>query len=237
MKVLAIDTSSTVAAVAIIDNDKLLGEYIVNHKNTHSQKLMPMIKELMDKLELTSANIDIFAVSSGPGSFTGLRIGAATIKALAYATDKPVVSVPTLDALAYNIQGAEQLICPIMDARNNQVYTALYRWEKNRSVNITEYLGIPISELVQIIKDKDQKVIFTGDAVEIHKDYLKGELNDSCMFANEGQLLQKASSVARLALIKASEGKIESSFDMVPFYLRKTQAERELEKRHSTGAV
>jgi len=235
MRILAVDTSSLVAAVAITDNERLMGEYILNHKKTHSQKLMPMIKELMDNLELNPKDIDIFAAASGPGSFTGLRIGITTVKALAYAANKPVVSVPTLDALAFNIPVSDSLVCPIMDARNNQVFTAVYKWEKGMPVNITEYMGVPITELVQLIKGKNQKVVFLGDAVEIHKDLLKEELNENCEFAPGNLMLQKASSVAQLALIKALNGMTESSFDMVPFYLRKSQAEREYEKKMSTG--
>jgi len=237
MRILAVDTSSLVAAVAVIDNERLLGEYILNHKKTHSQKLMPMIKELMDNLELTPKDIDVFAASSGPGSFTGLRIGITTVKALAYAVNKPVVSVPTLDALAFNMPVADSLVCPIMDARNNQVFTAVYKWEKGIPVNITEYMGVPINELVQLIKGKNQKVVFLGDAVEIHRDFLKEELNENCEFAPGNLMLQRASSVAQLALVKASSGMMESSFDMVPFYLRKSQAEREYEKKKSIGFV
>lgn len=237
MKILAVDTSSLVAAVAVIDDERLLGEYIVNHKKTHSQKLMPMIKELMEKLELVPDDIDVFAASSGPGSFTGLRIGVTTIKALAYTAKKPVISVPTLDALAFNVRVADSLICPIMDARNNQVYTAVYKFEEGIPVNITEYLGVPISELVNIIKDLDQKVIFTGDAVNIHMNYLKSELTNKCEFAAYDQLLPKASSVAWLALHRKLAGMAESSFEMVPFYLRKAQAEREYEKKHAADVL
>lgn len=232
MKVLAVDTSAGVAAVAIMENDRLLGEFILNHKKTHSQKLMPLMKELMDSLELRPEDIDIYAASSGPGSFTGLRIGITTIKAIAYAANKPVIGIPTLDALAFNISPTDSLICPIMDARNNQVYTAVYKWEKNLQVSITEYMGIPVSELVQQLKGKNQKVIFIGDAVDMHRDYLKKELGENCEFAQGGLLLQRASSVAQLAVIRASSGKTENCFDLVPFYLRKSQAEREYEKNH-----
>ena len=230
LKVLAVDTSSLVAAVAVVDNSRVLGEYSINHKKTHSQKLMPMIKEIMESLDLSPNDIDIYAASSGPGSFTGLRIGITTIKAIAYAVQKPVISVPTLDALAYNIPIPGIIICPIMDARNSQVYSALYKLEKGFPVKITEYMGVPIAELVQIIKGKNSNVVFTGDAVEMHKDFLKKELEEKCEFAPGNLLLQRGSSVAQIALKMASEGLLESCFDMAPFYLRKSQAEREYEK-------
>lgn len=230
MKVLAVDTSSLVAAVAVVDNSRVLGEYSINHKKTHSQKLMPMIKEIMESLELSPNDIDIYAASSGPGSFTGLRIGITTIKAIAFAAQKPVISVPTLDALAYNIPIPGVIICPIMDARNSQVYSALYKLEKGFPAKITEYMGVPIAELVQIIKGKNSSAVFTGDAVEMHKDFLKSELEDKCEFAPGNLLLQRGSSVAQIALKMASEGLLENCFDMAPFYLRKSQAEREYEK-------
>lgn len=229
MKVLAVDTSASVAAVAVMENDRLLGEFSINHKKTHSQKLMPMIKELLAGLELTPGDMDLFAASGGPGSFTGLRIGVTTVKAMAYAVQKPVISVPTLDALAYNIPFTDSMVCPMMDARNNQVFTALYSREENKQKKITEYLGIPVPELIQLIKGKNRKVLFLGDGVEIHRDFLQQELNDNCEFAPGCMNLQKASSVAQLALMRAAEGSLENCFDMVPFYLRKSQAERMLE--------
>lgn len=231
MKILAVDTAASVAAVAVMENDKLLGEYSINHKKTHSQKLMPMIRDLLAGLDLTPADMDLFAASSGPGSFTGLRIGVTTVKAMAYAVQKPVVSVPTLDALAYNIPVTDFLVCPIMDARNNQVYTALYHWEDRQQKKITEYMGVPVSELVQLIKGKNRKTLFLGDGVEIHKDFLKEELNDNCEFLPGSLRLQRASSVAQLALYRAMEGRMESCFDLVPFYLRKSQAERMQEQK------
>jgi len=237
LKVLAVDTSASVAAVAVMDGTNLLGEYIINHKKTHSQKLMPMIKEIMESLELIPKDIDLFAASSGPGSFTGLRIGVTSIKAIAFAADKPVISVPTLDALAFNIPMSEALICPIMDARNSQVYTALYRWEKNKQVKVTEYLAVHIDELIQMIKGKNQKTIFLGDGVNIHREYLKSKFKENCDFAPGSLLLQKASSVAQIALKIIAEGKSENCFDMVPFYLRKSQAEREYDNKLALKSV
>jgi tRNA threonylcarbamoyladenosine biosynthesis protein TsaB len=231
MKILAADTSSMVAAVAVMDGTNLLGEYILNHKRTHSQKLMPMINEIMVSLELKPSDIDIYAASTGPGSFTGLRIGVTAIKSIAYAAGKPVISVPTLDALAYNFPMTEMLVCPMMDARNSQVYTAVYKWEKDKHAMVTEYMGVPISEIVQIVREKNNKVIFLGDAAPMHAEFLKKELGHFAEFAPGNLLLQKASSVAHVAYIKANGGKTENCFDMVPFYLRKSQAERELENK------
>ncbi len=231
MKVLAIDTSTAVAAIALMDDEKLLGEYSLNNKKTHSQKLMVMIKEIFKDLEIMPSDIDVFAASTGPGSFTGLRIGVTTAKAMAFATSKPVIGVPTLDALAYNVVTSSFIICPILDARNNQVFTALYQSKDGKLERITEYLGIPVDELVQLIKEKNKTVIFTGDAIDLHRDYFITELSGNCEFSPLAMRLQRASSVAEIALKMAKEGKFESSFELVPFYLRKSQAERELEKK------
>jgi len=220
-----------IAAVAIMDDEKLLGEYSINNKKTHSQKLMVMIDEIMKNLDLKPSDIDVFAASIGPGSFTGLRIGVTTAKAMAYAANKPVVGVPTLDALAYNVVTSKFVICPILDARNNQVFTALYEVKDGKLERTTEYMGIPVSELVQIIRQNDKKVIFTGDAVDLHKEYFMSELGENCEFAPLGSRLQRGASVAELAIMMAKEGKLTSSFELVPFYLRKSQAEREMEKK------
>jgi len=241
LKVLAVDTSSTVAAVAIIEDEVLLGEYSVNNKKTHSQKLMPMIKELMDSLGITPGDIDIYAASVGPGSFTGLRIGVTSVKAIAYALNKPVISVPTLDSLAYNALGSNGIICPIMDARNNQVYTSLYRSGDDEINRESEYMALHIDELIHMIEnkfiaDKGENVVFVGDGVERHRQYLLDNMGDRCRFAPHNLILNRASSVAQLALAAAKAGKFESPIDMVPFYLRKSQAEQEYERKHGDKA-
>lgn len=232
MRILAVETSSIVAGVAVMEDQRLLGELNINHKKTHSQKLMPMISELLRGLDLKPIDIDIFAASSGPGSFTGLRIGVTTVKSMAYAMNKPVIAVPTLDALAYNLPFFDKMICPILDARNNQVYTALYSWECGKLTCLSETLGIPVDELNELIKSKNRKVVFLGDGIEVHRERLHAALPNLCMFAPESVALQKASSVAQAALVMASRNELQDSFSMVPFYLRKSQAERELEKRN-----
>ncbi len=231
MKILALDSSSLVASVAVMEDKKLLGEYNVNNGLTHSKNLMPMLTELMKTLGLKPSDIDIYAASIGPGSFTGIRIGVTSIKAMAYATGKPVVSVPTLDALAYNAEGFDGVICPIMDARNNQVYTAAYRYEDGRQVRLTEYMGVPVPELVEILKGMDSKITFLGDGVYVHRDFLSGSLLDKCFFVPEINMMQRGASVAYAAFNDALEGKLQDAFSMLPFYLRKSQAERELENK------
>ena len=126
MKILAIDSSGIVATVAILDDDILVAEYTINYKKTHSQTLLPMIEEITKMTELDLKELDAVAIAGGPGSFTGLRIGSATAKGLGLALDVPLVSVPTLDALAYNLCGSADIVCPMMDARRQQVYTGVY---------------------------------------------------------------------------------------------------------------
>ena len=125
MKILALDSSGLVASVAVVSDDNLIGEYTINYKKTHSQTLLPMLDEVAKMTELDLKTIDFIAVSAGPGSFTGLRIGSATAKGLAMALDKQIVSVPTVDALAYNLWGSADVVCPLMDARRQQTYTGV----------------------------------------------------------------------------------------------------------------
>ncbi len=231
MKVLAIDTSSIVATAAIMDDDKLIGEYILNHKKTHSQKIMPMIKEILDSAQLEAKDIDIFAVASGPGSFTGLRIGGATMKGLAHAVDKPVIGISTLDGLAFNLPFCKYLICPIMDARREQVYNALYKWQDDTFYIVSEHRAISIEALIQELREKNEKVIFTGDGVPVFQEKLKNELGELCEVAPIAARMQRASSIAELAIEKAKNGELESYMSFAPFYLRKSQAEREYEKK------
>lgn len=237
MKILAVDTSSLVAAVAVTEDTVTLGEYLLNHRKTHSQQLMPMIQSLLRDLGMQPADVDVFAASEGPGSFTGLRIGITSIKAMAYAVNKPVMAVPTLDALAYNIYAPQVRICPMMDARNRQVYTAVYQAGNPLPVPMTQAMGIPVEELAALLKQEPTQVIFTGDAAGMYRSYLEQELGDSACFAPHNQTIQRASSVAAVAYWQMQQEGCQSSFDMVPFYLRKSQAERELDRKNVEGEI
>ena len=234
MKILALDTTGQVASVAIADEEKLIGEYTINYKMTHSQTIMPMIVDVVSMIDIDLSEIDYIACSQGPGSFTGLRIGAATAKGLALGLNKKVVPVPTLDALAYNIFETDNIICPIMDARRSQVYTGLYKWENGKLVNITGHLAVTIDEIINMAKEYDKKVIFLGDGVPVHKE--KISQNNNFIMAPSSCNMQKAGSVAALAFeIIKNDGAVLGS-DFVPIYLRKPQAERELlEKQAMEG--
>ncbi|SDZ18185.1 tRNA threonylcarbamoyladenosine biosynthesis protein TsaB [Proteiniborus ethanoligenes] len=233
MKVLAIDTSSTSATCAIIHEDKLLVEYTLNHKLTHSQKIMPIIQEALEGCELKVSDIDIFAVAKGPGSFTGLRIGVATIKGLAQAVNKSVVGIPTLDALAFNLPYCEGIVVPVMDARRDRVFTAIYKWTNGNLHIIKEQTVLEIEELIDILKERPETVVFVGDGTLVYKQRLTEELGEKARFAPKSANMARASSVAELAMAKAKEGKVESFLDLAPDYLRESQAQREYKEKHS----
>ncbi|MDO4563189.1 MAG: tRNA (adenosine(37)-N6)-threonylcarbamoyltransferase complex dimerization subunit type 1 TsaB [Clostridia bacterium] len=218
MMTLAVDTSALTASVAITDGEKILCELSFTTALTHSETLMPMIDFALSGTKLTCADIDVFAFAGGPGSFTGLRIGAATIKGLARGAGKPIVGVSTLEALAYNVMRDGFTIAPIMDARRGEVYCALYRFN-NGSI---ECLRQPdATALEMFVRDIDGEAIFVGDAVDVYKNRISSLLDKRAIFAPQNSLLQRASSVAM-----AATGK-KPLEDAQLVYLRKSQAERE----------
>lgn len=230
MKVLAVDTSSVVATCAVVDEEKVLGEFTLNQDMTHSEKLIPMIKVVMDSLGLRPEDIDLFAAAVGPGSFTGLRIGLATIKGLAHVVDKPVLGISTLEALAFNIPWGDTII-PIMDARRDRVFTGIYRWENGILLNVLEPTIFEVDELLDFIDDNYEMVMFNGDGTNVFKERIMDRLLDKALFAPVSLNMARASSVGELALNKWNTGERENYFELVPDYLRESQAQRELKKR------
>lgn len=230
MKVLAIDTSSVVATCAVLDEEKLLGEYTLNQDMTHSERLIPMIKTLMDSLKLKPEDIDLFAGSVGPGSFTGLRIGLATIKGLAHVVDKSVIGISTLEALAFNVP-FDGIVIPIMDARRGRVYTGIYRWENGKLMNVMEPTILNIDELLDIVNSKYEKVLFNGDGTLVFKDRIDEKLKQKALYAPISLNMAKASSIGELALLKWEEGCQENYFNLSPDYLRESQAQRQLNEK------
>ncbi len=237
MKILAIDSSSNALAVAVTDEDKLLGESVLNHKKTHSQTLMPMIEKLLCATETDISQIDLFAVAAGPGSFTGLRIGVATAKALAHATGKPVAGVSTLEAMAYQLPFCSALVVPIMDARRAQVYNGVYRWEGEMLITVIEPQAVAIEALLDSLADCGQKAVFLGDGVSVYRDIILQKIGESAEFAPVNANMQRASCVAALARRQAADGKLSRYNELLPIYLRKSQAERELEEKHGGARV
>lgn len=229
MKILAVDTSSTVASAAIVDGEKLVCECVLNNKLTHSQTLMPMIDEVFKKSELTPLDIDVFAVSNGPGSFTGLRIGVTTIKGLAHAAKKPVCGVNTLEALAYNLPFCPYIIAPIMDARREQVYNAFYKWENGTLKEVASPRAISLEDCMNELLKLGEKVVFLGDGVAVFREKIKDTLKEQALFTPQLACTGRAACVA-----EAAKNKETISYgELAPVYLRKSQAEREAEEREA----
>lgn len=233
MRILALDSSGLVATVAILEDEQTLAEYTVNYKKTHSQTLLPMLGEVVKMIEFDLSTLDAIAVAGGPGSFTGLRIGAATAKGLGLALDKPLVNVPTVDGLAYNLYGTTGIICPIMDARRNQVYTGLYRFAGDEFQAIEEQMAISIQELVLKLNQYGEKVTFLGDGVPVYKEQLLDGLDVEVCFAPAHMSRQRAAAVGALGMKYFKEGKIESAMEHKPDYLRLSQAERERAEKNA----
>lgn len=231
MRILALDSSGMVASIAIVEEECVLAEYTMNYKKTHSQTLLPMLDEITKQIDLDLSTIDAIAVASGPGSFTGLRIGSATAKGLGLALDKPIIPVPTVDGLAYNLYGVESMICPLMDARRNQVYTGLYTFENGKMINIMPQNAVSITEIIEKINKEGKKVIFLGDGVPVHKETIEKQLQVPFHLAPAHLARQRASAVGVLAEIYYKEGRVEHAREHKPEYLRLSQAERERMER------
>ena len=232
MRILAIESSSLVASVAIVEDGVTLAEYTANFKMTHSQTLLPMIDSMGSMFGIDLETIDAIAVSGGPGSFTGLRIGSATAKGLGLALKKPLIHVPTLDGTAYNLYGASGLICPIMDARRSQVYTGIYRFEKDFQV-VMEQDAMDMGELIEKLNGMGERVIFLGDGVPVHEKMIAEKMTVPYDFAPAHVNRQRAAAIATLGAKYFAEGKIQDAADHGPDYLRKSQAEREREEKEA----
>jgi len=229
MMILGIESAALVASVALLLDDAILAEYTLNHKKTHSQTLMPMIEAMAIELDMDLSQVDAIAISGGPGSFTGLRIGAATAKGLGLSWDKPLIHVPTLEALAFQFYGSSQLICPIMDARRDQVYTGIYRLTQDAGQGpeaVLKQTAISVEELLKELNEKDSPVIFTGDAIPVHRTTIEQTLAVPFSFAPAHLSRQRAAAVAALAAVYYRQGRLTSADDIVPEYLRLSQAER-----------
>lgn len=249
MRVLAIDSSGLTASVAIVEEEVTIAEYTVNYKKTHSQTLLPMIDEMVKMTETDLDTIDAIAVAGGPGSFTGLRIGSATAKGLGLALDKPLIHIPTVDGLAYNVYGCEDLICPIMDARRNQVYTGMYTfsWKAGEKENqclrepvfqvLKMQMAISVEELIRRLNNYGRRVVFVGDGVPVYKNVLAEGLKVPYTFAPAYMNRQRAAVVGTLGIKYYKAGKIETATEHQPEYLRVSQAERERAEREKNSKI
>ena len=249
MRVLAIDSSGLTATVAVVEETQTVAEYTINYKKTHSQTLLPMIDEVVKMTELDLGTINAIAVAGGPGSFTGLRIGSATAKGLGLALNKPLIHVPTVDGLAYNVFGWEDIICPIMDARRNQVYTGIYTFSKKAGEkegrNLVEpvfqvikmQMAVSIEELAERLNRYRRPVVFLGDGVPVYENVLAEKLTVPYSFAPAYMNRQRAAVVGTLAIQYYKSGKFETAEEHRPDYLRVSQAERERAQREKEAEI
>lgn len=242
MKILALDSSGMVASVALLTEEQLIGEYTINYKKTHSQTLLPMLEEVKQMTELDLNEIDAIAVAAGPGSFTGLRIGSATAKGLGLALGKPLIAIPTLEGLAYQFYGSNDFICPIMDARRNQVYTGVYRFVPSKEAEadafametVLSQCAMDMKELICWLNEHVKgRVMFLGDGVPVYAKQIEELMDKPYSFAPAHRNRQSAAALGSLALEYAKQGKVQSAAEHEPDYLRVSQAERERIERES----
>lgn len=223
MKILAVETATIAGSVAVVDDAAgLIGEVRVDVKVVHAERLMPSIEWLLKASGVQIHEIDAFAVSIGPGSFTGLRIGLSTVKGFSYAAGKPVIPVPTLDAFARTLPFCNYLICPMLDARKSEVYSALYKWDDVECKKIMPETAINPAELLQRLHER---TIFIGEGVKIYKELISDIMRDNAVFAPASRMSPSASTVGEIALEKLKQGAIADPVSLTPFYIRKSEAE------------
>ena len=226
--ILALDSTAEVSTVAVCDREKLLSEITVNTGNTHSATLLPAVEQALRMAEISVNDVDVFACSTGPGSFTGVRIGAATIKGIAYGKNKPCVSVSTLEALAYNLSDRDGIVCPVMNARRGQVYNALFEAKSGEITRLCPDRALSITELDEELSGKELPVFLCGDGYGITRDgFKKTEVKE----VGIRQRYQSAYSVSQIALKKYENNETVTDSELVPIYLRPSQAERERQAR------
>ena len=227
MKILSVDSSSVSASVAITENGVTLAENFINNGLTHSQTLMPMVEKTLNDANMFAKDIELFAITNGPGSFTGVRIGIASVKGMADALGKKCIVISTLEAIAEPLKNEDSIACAVMDARCNQVYTAIFQGGKR----LCEDKAVLIDDLGVELKNYNKKVVFIGDGSVLCYEKLKDVVTE-CDIADENIRYIHASSIGRIAEEKVKNGETPTnSAKLVPFYLRLPQAERELNNK------
>lgn len=227
MRILGIETSTMTGSVALMDEERLIAEYTLNLRETHTSRLMPAIDRILKDASLTLKDLDGIAVSLGPGSFTGLRIGIATAKGLAQGLNIPIVGIPTLDGLAFNLFHCKDLICPILDARKGEVYCALYRNRKRLTKHMAcepdellKKIGLRVKGQARLPARQGLRIIFLGDGIEVYGDLIKKKLGKKAVFAPKARRLPSASSIAELGLRKLRGKKKSELSTLKPIYVR-----------------
>jgi tRNA threonylcarbamoyladenosine biosynthesis protein TsaB len=242
MKILAIETSTMLGGIAIMDDlSGLIAEVRLNVKSTHSERLMTEIAHVLKQAELKVSDIDVFAIAIGPGSFTGLRIGLSTVKGFSYATGKPIVSVPTLEALAWNYPYCSYPVCTLLDARKKEVYAALFKWGDGGVTRLIDEVSIKVDRLLGRINEgnpplppfskggeggfSDKRVVFTGEGAILYKDKIIEVMGNKAIFASPEKIVPSPANVASIGIKKAIKGEFSEPVSLVPFYIRRSEAE------------
>ena len=228
MKILAIDTSTMLGGIAIMDESLLIAESRLNVRSTHSERLVTEIEHCLKQSGIKISDIDLFAVATGPGSFTGLRIGLSTVKGFSYATGKPIVSVPTLEALAWNFPYSKYPVCTMLDARKKEVYAALFRWEEGE--NLIRLINETSAKPEEFARDAlrvthDDKFIFAGEGAALYRDKIIEVMGEKAIFASPEKTVPSPANVAVLGLKKAKAGEFSEPISLTPMYIRKSEAE------------
>jgi tRNA threonylcarbamoyladenosine biosynthesis protein TsaB len=234
MYVLGIDTSTLVSSVAIVDSDRIVAEFTLHTRKTHSERLMPTIQQMIADADLTPKDIKGIAVSIGPGSFTGLRIGITTAKSMAFALDIPVMGVPTLDALAMQFPYSERIICPILDAQKGNVYTARYRTQSGFPRLLDEYRVMGIAELLRELTDAGESAVITGE-ITLFREHLQSSDPAVVQVAAPLSRMPRGAAVAAAGYQQMSAGNVQDPRTLTPFYIRRSEAEVIWEQRHGGG--
>ena len=237
MIILSIDSSTPVAGIAVSDGHKLLGEVMINTKNTHSEKLMPMLAQLLTDLQMSVEQIEAVAITCGPGSFTGLRIGMATAKGIAQGGNKKLIAIPTLDTLAQNLKHYPGIICPIMNAQKRQVYTAIYRNGEAGLERLSDYQAIEADKLADQLLELGETVWFTGDGVDAFAEVFQAKLGEKCHLADGNTVLPRAGALAMLAADRAEQEQFDDLYQAELIYIRKSEAEVQWEARNRKETV
>ncbi len=230
MKILGIESTGKTASCAISENDMLICEFSINKDKTHSEKLMPLIVKTLEESDVELKDINAIAISKGPGSYTGVRIGASIAKGLAQAFNLPILSIPTMKALAANIFDESRLIVPIVDGKSKRIYTGIYKWENGNLISIKRQFASDLDDLLAELLKLEQKIVFNGDGSVAYRKDIANVLENNACFAPMNYNLLKASSLNFLGYEMLKKGEITDCYDFKPEYLRASQAERMREK-------
>lgn len=236
MLIFGIDTCSMSSSASVVSDEKMIAQFSVNHKKTHSERIMPQIEAMLEAADISIGDINAFAAAVGPGSFTGVRIGVATAKALAQAQGKPCIAVSALEGLAAGSVTFNGIICPILDARRNQVYNGLFESDGRKLKRISDDRALPLEDLLNELKNTDKNIIFMGDGVPVFKTAIADSLKERAFFAPLPLVFNQAASIAQIGLEKLKNGETVSYGELVPEYVRLSQAEQEKLRREKDNA-